>query len=157
MLIDKDKTWALTLQHFTQLYAQQKAYGDDRVANSGFDSMANIYDVLSNLTMASTAPSKMITHDLYIENLEELLAVACKYVTKVPNTPIAPDPMAMLHAELNAQQKQFELIMKQNLDLLTNMAQNGGGNGSGGSGSGGSGGGDNKGGGGSGRRCRGGG
>ncbi len=26
MLVDKDKTWALTLQHFMQLYAQQKAY-----------------------------------------------------------------------------------------------------------------------------------
>ncbi len=57
--------------------------------------------------------------------------------------------MAMLRAELNTQQKQFELIMKQNLDLLTNMAQNGGGNGSGGGGVG-SGGGDNKCGGGSG-------
>ncbi len=73
----------------------------------------------------------------------------------MPNTPIAPDPMVMLHAELNAQQKQFKLIMKQNLDLLTNMAQNGGGNG-GGSGGGGGGGGDNKGGGGGGRRRRGG-
>jgi hypothetical protein len=48
MLVDKDKTWALTLQHFTQLYAQQKAYGDDRAANSGFNSMANIYNVPSN-------------------------------------------------------------------------------------------------------------
>jgi hypothetical protein len=48
MLVDKDKTWALTLQHFTQLYAQQKAYGDNRAANSGFKSMANIYDIPSN-------------------------------------------------------------------------------------------------------------
>jgi hypothetical protein len=93
--------------------------------------------------MASTAPSKITTHDLYIESLEELLMAAREYVTKVPNTPIALDPMAMLHAELDAQRKQFELIMKQNLDLLTNMAQNGGGNGSGG---GGGGGGDNEGG-----------
>ncbi len=146
MLVDKDKTWALTLQHFTQLYAQQKAYGDNRVANSGFDSMANIYDVPSDQTMASTAPSKITTRDLYIESLEESLAAAREYVTKVPNTPIAPDPMAMLRTELDAQQKQFEIIMKQNLDLLTNMAQNGGGSGGGG------GGGDNKGGGGGGQR-----
>ncbi len=48
MLVDNDKTWALTLQHFTQLYAQQKAYGDNRAANSRFDSMANIYDVPSD-------------------------------------------------------------------------------------------------------------
>ncbi len=60
MLINKDKTWALTLQHFTQLYAQQKAYGDDRGANSGFNSMANIYNVLSDRSIASTAPSKII-------------------------------------------------------------------------------------------------
>jgi hypothetical protein len=155
MLVDKDKTWALTLQHFTQLYTQQNAYGDNRAANSGFDSMANIYNVPSDRTMASTAPSKITTRDLYIESLEELLAAACEYVTKVPNTPIAPDPMAMLCAELDAQQKQFELIMKQNLDLLTNMARNGGGNRYGGSGGGG-GGGDNEGGGGGGRRRQGG-
>jgi hypothetical protein len=43
MLVDKDKTWALTLQNFTQLYAQGKAYGDDRAANSRFNSIANIY------------------------------------------------------------------------------------------------------------------
>jgi hypothetical protein len=84
--------------------------------------MANIYDVPSDQTMASTAPSKITTCDLYIESLEELLAAAREYVTKVPNTPIAPDPMVILHAELDAQQKQFELIIKQNSDLLTNMA-----------------------------------
>jgi uncharacterized membrane protein YgcG len=150
MLVNKDKTWALTLQHLTQLYAQQKAYGDDHAANSGFDSMANIYNVPSNQSMASTAPSKITTCNLYIESLEELLAVACKYVTKVPNTPIAPDPITMQRAELDAQRKQFKLIMKQNLDLLTNMAQNGGGNGGGGGGGGGSGGGENEGGGGGG-------
>jgi hypothetical protein len=164
MLVDKDKTWALTLQHFTQLYAQQKAYGDNHGANSRFDSMVNIYNIPSNQSIASTAPSEITTRDLYIESLEESLAAAREYVTKVPNTPIAPepntpiapDPMAMLRTELNAQQKQFKLIMKQNLDLLTNMAQNGGGNGGGGGDSGG-GGGDNEGGGGGGRRHQGGG
>ena len=99
--------------------------------------------------MASTAPSEITTRDLYIESLEELLTAAREYVTKVPNTPIAPDPMAMLCAELDAQQKQFKLIMKQNSDLLTNMAQNGGGSDSGG---GGGGSGDNKGGGSGGQR-----
>jgi hypothetical protein len=107
--------------------------------------------------MASTAPSEITTHDLYIENLEELLAAAREYVTKVPNTPIAPDPMAILCAELNAQQKQFELIMKQNLDLLTNMTRNSAGNGDGSGGGSGGGGGDIEGGGSSGRPRRGGG
>jgi hypothetical protein len=48
MLADKDKTWTLTLKHFMKLYTQQKAYGDNCAANSGFDSMANIYDVPSD-------------------------------------------------------------------------------------------------------------
>ncbi len=48
MLVNKDKTWALTLQHFTQLYAQRKTYGDNHASNSGFKSMANIYDIPSD-------------------------------------------------------------------------------------------------------------
>jgi hypothetical protein len=107
--------------------------------------------------MASTAPSKITTRDLYIESLEELLAVAREYVTKVPNIPIAPDLIVMLCAELNAQRKQFELIMKQISDLLTNMAQNGGGNGGGGGGGGSGGSGDNEGGSGGGQCLQGGG
>ena len=31
---DKDKVWTTTLQFFTNLYAQRKAYGNDRAANS---------------------------------------------------------------------------------------------------------------------------
>ena len=31
---DADKVWTTTLQFFTNLYAQRKAYGDDRAANS---------------------------------------------------------------------------------------------------------------------------
>jgi hypothetical protein len=103
MLVDKDKSWAITLQHSMQFYAQQKAYRDNHAANSVFNSMANIYDVPSNQSMASTAPNEITTRDLYIESLEELLAAAREYVTKVPNTPIAPDPLAMLCTELDAQ------------------------------------------------------
>ncbi len=106
--------------------------------------------------MASTAPSKITTPNLYIKSLEESLAAARKYVTKVPDILNTPDPMAVLCTKLNAQRKQFELVMKQNSDLLTNMARNGGGCGGGGSGGGGSG--DNDGcGGGVGRRRQGGG
>jgi hypothetical protein len=105
--------------------------------------------------MASTAPSEIITHNLYIKSLEESLAAARKYVTKEPDILNTPDPMAVLCTKLNAQQKQFELVMKQNSYLLTNMARNGGGCSGGG---GGGGGGDNDGGGGGvGRRRQGGG
>ncbi len=160
MLANKDKTWTLILQHFTQLYTQQKAYGDDRAANSGFDSMVNIYDVPPDQSMASIAPSKITTCNLYIKSLEESLVVAREYITKVPDIPNVPDSMAVLCAKLDAQRKQFELVMKQNLDLLTNMARNSGGGGGGGgssggcSGGGGSGGGDNDGGGSDGGRRR---
>jgi len=101
MLADKDKTWSLTLQHFTQLYAQCKAYGDDRAANSGFDNMANIYDVpASNRSLAS---SEITTRDLYIESLEESLAAAREHISKAPDTPNSPDPLSMLRTELEAQ------------------------------------------------------
>ena len=40
---DADKVWTTTLQFFTNLYAQRKAYGNDRVANSGFDSAALVH------------------------------------------------------------------------------------------------------------------
>ena len=97
MLADRNKTWSLTLQHFTQLYAQRKAYGDDCAANSGFDSMANIYNVPAS--DRSLAPSEITTHDLCIKSLEESLAAAREHISKVPDTPNLPDPMAMLRAE----------------------------------------------------------
>ena len=40
---DADKVWTTTLQFFTNLYAQRKAYGNNRVANSGFDSAALVH------------------------------------------------------------------------------------------------------------------
>ena len=121
--------------------------------------MANIYDVPAS--DRSLAPSEITTCDLYIESLEESLAAAREHMSKAPDTPNSPDPMAMLRAELEAQRKQYEIVMKQNSDLLTTMAQNGGGSGGGSGGSGGSGrgtgDGDNAGGGDGGRRRRGGG
>ena len=41
---DADKVWTTSLQLFTNLYAQRKAYGDNRVANSGFDSAALVHE-----------------------------------------------------------------------------------------------------------------
>ena len=38
-----NKGWTTTLQFFTNLYAQRKAYGNDHAANSGFDSAALVH------------------------------------------------------------------------------------------------------------------
>jgi hypothetical protein len=42
ILADLDKVWEKTLTHFTDLYTLRKAYGNDRVANSGFESAAHV-------------------------------------------------------------------------------------------------------------------
>ncbi len=43
MQSNADKVWTNTLQFFTDLYAQHKAYGNDRAANSGLDSAALVH------------------------------------------------------------------------------------------------------------------
>ena len=68
---DADKVWTTTLQFFTNLYAQGKAYGNDRAANSRFDSAALVHEYppdQSNCTVASTT-SNITTCDLYIKSL----------------------------------------------------------------------------------------
>ena len=40
---DADKMWTTTLQFFTDLYAQRKAYGNNHVANRKFDSVAIVH------------------------------------------------------------------------------------------------------------------
>ena len=40
---DADKIWTTTLQFFTNLYAQHKAYDNNRAENSGFDSAALVH------------------------------------------------------------------------------------------------------------------
>jgi hypothetical protein len=137
MQTDTNKTWLLTLQFFTKLFTQSKAYGDTRTANSGFDSAAHINNIPTDRSLVSTS-SDFTTHNLYIESLEESLAAAREYCAPTPNK---PDPVDLLRTELDAQCKQFDLIMKQNSALLVVMAKGnggGGGSGSGGCGSGGS-------------------
>ncbi len=153
MQADINKTWLHTLQFFTKLFAQHKAYGDDCTANSGFDSVAHINDIPTNHSLVSTS-SAFATRDLYIESLKESLAAAREYVAKErAPTPDKLDPADLLLMELDAQCKQFDLIINQNFALLAAMAKgNSGGNGvsvgasSGGGGSGGRGkcGGSNK-------------
>jgi hypothetical protein len=131
-----DKVWTTTLQFFTDLYVQRKAYGNNHAANSGFDSVALVHKYLpnqSNRTVASTT-SNITMRNLYIKSLEETLAEAREYVAKEQAPTAVTDPAAPLRMELKAQRKQFDLIMKQNANLLTVMAKNrvsGGGGGGG--------------------------
>jgi uncharacterized membrane protein YgcG len=157
MQADINKTWLHTLQFFTNGFAQCKTYGDNHAANSGFDSAAHINNIPTNPSLVSTS-SDFTTRDLYIESLKESLAAAREYVAKeCAPTPNKSDPADLPCMELDAQHKQFDLIMKQNSSLLAAKAKgNGGSNhgsggGSGGGGGGGSGGGS---GGGGGNRCR---
>ncbi len=123
MRLNTDKAWDPTLDYFSKLFSQRKTYVDNRTANSRFKSTAAMHNVPSDRTMAMTKSSGDFTsHDLYIQSLEESLALARDYVTNVPTTTPAPapvvDPMATLHLKMEAQSKQFDLLLKQNLDRV---------------------------------------
>ncbi len=152
MQADTNKTWLHTLQFFTELFAQRKGYGDDRTANSGFDSAAHIKDIPTNGSLVSTS-TDFTTRNLNIESLEESLAAAWEYVAKERAPTLdKPDPMDLPCTVLTAQCKQFDIIMKQNSALLAATAKGNGGGGGGGGGRGGGGSGIGGGGGGN-RRC----
>ncbi len=76
---DFNKTWLHTLQFFTKLFAQRKAYGDDRAANSNFNSAAHINDIPSDRSLETTS-SNFTTFNLYIEGLKESLVAVQEYV-----------------------------------------------------------------------------
>jgi hypothetical protein len=115
-------------QLLSKLFAQHKAYGDNCTANSRLESAAAMYNVPSNCTIATTKSSGDFTsHDLYIESLEKSLALAHNYVINTPTmapalTPVI-DPMTTLRLNMEAQCKQFKLLLKQNLDLVTAFAK----------------------------------
>ena len=126
MRSDANKAWTPPLDHFLLIFAQRKAYSDDRAAHSGFESAATVYDVPSDCTVATIASiSDTITRDLYIESLEESLAIARDYVAK-PHAAPAPninDPFASLRADMDAQRKQFDALLQQNADLVAAIAK----------------------------------
>jgi hypothetical protein len=129
MQADINRTCLYTLQFFTKCFAQRKAYGDDCAANSSFDSAAHINNIPTNCSLVSNS-SVFTTHDLYIESLKELLAAAWENVAKKCTPTLdKPDPADLLQRELDAQRKQFDLIMKQNSALLAAMAKGNGGGG----------------------------
>jgi hypothetical protein len=60
MRLDADKVWDPTLDHFSKLFVQRKAYGDDRAANSGFKSAATLLDVLSDRTFMTSKSDNIL-------------------------------------------------------------------------------------------------
>jgi hypothetical protein len=115
VLTDSDKVWGKTLTHFTDLYTLRKAYGDNRAANSSFESAAHIPE--NSLGHSVTTTKSNLTRNLYVKSLEESLAAARKYVAKDTAARAAPPPaneqLTLLHNDFNAQRKQFELVMEQ--------------------------------------------
>jgi hypothetical protein len=123
MQSDADKEWDPTLNHFSKLFAQRKAYSDNRTANSGFKSTATMFNIPSDCTFVTSKSNDDFTsRDLYIKSLEESLALARNYMTNAPTTAPAPmpvvNPMTTLRLNMDAQCKQFKLLLKQNLDLV---------------------------------------
>ncbi len=77
--------------------------------------------------VTSKSNSNFTAHDLYVESLKESLALARVYMTNAPTTEpaLTPviDPLATLRLEMDAQHKQFKLLLKQSLDLLAAFAK----------------------------------
>jgi hypothetical protein len=81
-----------------------------------------MFDIPSDCTFAtSKSNGDFNSRDLYIKSLEES-ALARNYMTNTPMTAPAPTPvidaMTTLRLDMDAQQKQFELLLKQDLDLI---------------------------------------
>jgi hypothetical protein len=68
ILLDLDKVWGKNLTYFTDLYALCKAYGNDRVANSSFESAAHVREISLGHSIITTESN--LTRDLYIKSLE---------------------------------------------------------------------------------------
>jgi hypothetical protein len=111
--------------------------------NSSFDSSPHINNIPTDCSLVSIS-SDFTTCNLYNESLKESLAAAREYVAKKRTpTPDKLDPADLLHMELDAQCKQFDLIMKPNCALLVAMAKRNSSGGGGGGGISGRGGGGN--------------
>jgi hypothetical protein len=147
--LDVNKVWDKTLATFMELFSVRKAYGDDRAANSGFESTAHIRDHSSACSIITANTKNNLTHDLYIKSLKESLAAAWEQYASdaTTRTPIPPafDPLTLLQTKLAEQRKQVSEVMAQNAKLIATLSKGGGGNGGGGSGGKGKGGGGNNG------------
>ncbi len=76
ILLDENKVWDKTLAHFMDLFSLHKAYGNDKAANSGFESAAHVRDHSSACSVITSNTKSDFTCNLYIESLEESLAAA---------------------------------------------------------------------------------
>jgi hypothetical protein len=128
MRLDANKEWDPTLNHFSKLFVQRKAYGNNHTANSGFKSAATMFDVPSNRTsVTSKSNGNFTAHDQYIKSLKESPALARNYMTNTPTTAPSPtpvvNPLTTLCLDMDTQHKQFELLLKQNLDLVAVFAK----------------------------------
>jgi hypothetical protein len=117
MQSDANKEWDPTLNHFAKLFAQLKANGNDRAVNSGFESTATMFDIASNRTfMTSKSNGDFTARGLNIKSLKESLALASNYMTNAPTTApaltLVVDPLTILRLEMDAQCKQFKLLLK---------------------------------------------
>ncbi len=112
ILSDANKVWDKTLAHFTELFSLRKAYGDDRAANSGFESTAHVRDHSSACSIITANTKSDLT---------------C--------TPIPPafNPLTLLQTEIE-QHKQVSEVMAQNAKLIATLSKGGGGDGGGGDG-----------------------
>jgi hypothetical protein len=125
IFLDANRVWDKTLAHFTKLFSLRKAYGDDKAANSGFESTAHVRDHSSTCSVTTANTESDFTRDLYIESLEESLAAAREHFasdTTTKRTPVPPivDPITLLQTELAEQRKQIS-------ELIATLSKGGGG------------------------------
>ncbi len=69
ILLDANKAWDKTLAQFTELFSLRKAYGEDRAANSGFESAAHVRDHSSARSNITADTKSDLTRNLYIKSL----------------------------------------------------------------------------------------
>jgi hypothetical protein len=119
-----------------ELFSLRMAYGDDRAANSGFESAAHVRHHSSARSIITANTESDLTRNLYIESLQESLAVAWEQyaLDATTRTPIPPafNPLTLLQTELAEQCKQVAEVVAQNAKLIATLAKGGGGDGGGG-------------------------
>jgi hypothetical protein len=131
ILSDGNKVWDKTLAHFTDLFSLHKTYGDNKAANSGFESAAHVRDHSSACSGITAITESDFTRNLYIESLEESLAVAQEHcatdaTTRYPVPPVF-DPLMLLQTKITEQRKQVAEVMAQNAKLMAALSKGGGG------------------------------
>ena len=135
---DASKVWDKTLAHVTELFSLHKACGDDKAANSGFESAAHVRDHSSAHSVITANTESDFTCVLYIESLEESLVAAWEqFASDATTRTTAPpdfDPLMLLQTELAEQRKQVSEVMAQNAKLIATLSKGGGGGDGGGGG-----------------------